>query len=267
MFIIRYAKNSFKFSEMIFKTKENLFKVFIYFILLSLISIFPMSLMIILEQGWRIDFVEQAFREKTPTWELPRDSRIELGKYYSSTDEEVIYEHQGVTFIFNYQGGGYDKEEKQIIFAKDEIIYTNSNAEMKGNYGGFDLPYRFNDINLLSNQERYDAFVDFGMRIENSFSPFIVFYSIVTNTLSMMAANILFALLMSVVLQLFRFGYSTFFTYKESLVFITYSMTLPSILSFGVGLFAPGFSTVIYQFGIGIILMVVMLKYGKKRFA
>jgi maltodextrin utilization protein YvdJ len=103
--------------------------------------------------------------------------------------------------------------------------------------------------------------------VEKSFSAYIIFYAIAVNTLILTGTNLLFILLLSLVLQLFRFGYSTFFTYKESLIFLVYAMGLPAVISFIVGLFAPGVSTVLYQFSIGLIVMVVMLKYGKKEFA
>ncbi len=267
MFLIRYLKTSFQLKEMIYRTKESAFKVFIYFVLLSLISVFPMNYMIVKEQGWRLDFIESAFRSETPTWDLPSGCTIEFNQLFCPNDTETILVHQDITFIFNYQGGSYEKAEKQIILGKNEIIYTSNQAEMKGTYKGFDTQYQFDTINLLSGQEKEEAMVDFAMRIENSFSTYIVFYSILLNTMVMIGTNLLFVLLLTFVIQLFRFGYSSFFSYKEAFNFIVFATGIPSLLNFVIGIFAPGISNVIYSMSLGIIVMVIMLVYGKKRFA
>ena len=267
MFIVRYFKYSFQFSQMLSRTQEKFWKVMIYFLILSSISLFPMNFLIVREQGWRLDFIEESFTSSTPTWNLPDNCRIELNRFFCPTDDEYIREHNGITYIFNYQGGGYDISKKQLIFTHENIIYTNGNAEMKGTYRGFEEGLRFNDVNVLSGVERSEAFISFGDRVEKSFSAYIVFYALFVNTITLTGTNLLFILLLSLVLQLFRFGYSTFFQYKESLIFLVYAMGFPAVISFIVGLFAPGVSTVLYQFSLGLIVMIVMLKYGKKEFA
>jgi maltodextrin utilization protein YvdJ len=267
MFLVRYFKYSFQFNQMLTRTKEKFWKVMIYFLILSSISLFPMNFLIVQEQGWKLDFIEESFKSSTPTWDLPTGCRIELNRFFCQTNDEYIREHNGITYIFNYQGGGYDLSTKQLIFTHKNIIYTNGNAEMQGTYRGFDQRLSFNDLNLLSGVERSEAFIAFGSNVEKSFSAYIVFYAILVNTITLTGTNLLFILLLSLVLQLFRFGYSTFFSYKESLIFLVYTMGFPAVISFIVGLFAPGVSTVLYQFSIGLIVMVVMLKYGKKEFA
>ncbi|TNF08825.1 MAG: DUF1189 domain-containing protein [Bacillota bacterium] len=267
MFLIRYLKTSFQLKELIYRTKESSLKVFIYFILLSLISVFPMNYLIVREQGWRLDFIEQSFRQDIPSWNLPSNCRIELNTLFCDSDEETILVHDDITFIFNYQGGGYELNEKQIILAEKEIIYTTNQAEMKGTYKGFNTVYRFNDINLLTGQARDEAMIDFAARIENSFSTYVVFYSLLVNTFVMIGTNILFILILSLVIQLFRFGYSSFFSYRESLNFIVFATGIPSFLNFFIGIVAPGISNVIYSMSLGIIVMVIMLVYGKRRFA
>jgi maltodextrin utilization protein YvdJ len=267
MFLVRYLKTSFQLKELIYRTKESSFKVFLYFILLSLISVFPMNYLIVREQGWRLDFIEQSFQKDIPSWDLPRDCRIELNRLFCDSDTETILVHDDITFIFNYQGGGYELKDKQIILGESEIIYTSNQAEMKGTYKGYTTAYRFNDINLLSGQEKDEAMIDFAERLENSFSNYIVFYSIMINTFVMIGTNIILVVLLSLVIQLFRFGYSTFFSYKEALNFVIFATGIPSFLNFFIGIIAPGISNVIYSMSLGIIVMVIMLVYGKRRFA
>ncbi len=53
-------------------------------------------------------------------------------------------------------------------------------------------------------------------------------------------------------------------TYQESLTFIIWMMTLPAVLSVVIAFVEPVFASVIYQFMVGIVIMIVMLKYGRK---
>jgi hypothetical protein len=41
-------------------------------------------------------------------------------------------------------------------------------------------------------------------------------------------------------------------------------MTLPAVLSVVIAVIEPVFASVIYQFMVGIVIMIVMLKYGRK---
>lgn len=269
MFILRYVKYSFNFSKVFTRVSEKSYKVIIYFLLLSLIQLFPMNYLIINEQGWRLDFIEEGFLVETPDWQLPENCRITLNTLMCTGSESYLYEHQGITYIFNDQEESFDASIKQVIFRENEIIYTNGEgAHMIGRgYRGFVDELNFQSLNLTSGEERQVAYLSFARQIENSFSPFIIFYTLLTNTVVSIGLNVLFIILLSLVLQLFRFGYSKFFTYKESLKFLVFMMGLPAMLSFIVGLIQPAFSPVFFQLGMGIATMAVMLIYGKKYFA
>ena len=270
MFLFRYFKYSFQFKKILTIRNEKFWKIGIYFIILSLVNLFPMNYLIVREQGWRLDFIEESFTTQTPNWDLPEECGISSNKLYCMLDyEEYNYTHQGINYIFNYQGTDYDTSVKQVLFTKNNIIYTNGEgAQMIGyDYKGFTEDVNFRSINLMDNEERAEAYIKLGAQIEQTFGPYIIFYTIMVNTLISLGLNVLFILLLSLVLQLFRFGYSTFFTYKESLKFLVLMMGLPALLSFLVGLIEPAFSPVFFQFGMGLATMLTMLIYGKKVFA
>ncbi|MDI6453223.1 DUF1189 family protein [Peloplasma aerotolerans] len=268
MFLVRYFVYSFNFKNIFKRVDEKMWKVIIYFLLLSMISLFPMNYLIVKEQGWRLDFIEQSFTI-TPNWELPENCGITANQLSCTTNIEYEYFHEGIIYIFNYQGNDYDLNKKQILFESNQIVYTNGEgARMIGyDYKGFEGPVNFREINLKSGQEKIDAYLAFGQSIENSFSNYIVIYALLVNTLINMSLYILFFVLLSFVLQLFRFGYSKFFRYIDSLKFLVFIMGVPAMLSFLVGFVEPAFSPVFFQFGMGLITMVVMLVYGKKEFA
>ena len=84
-------------------------------------------------------------------------------------------------------------------------------------YKGFNYSQSFLELNLATGTERQQLYVEFGQAIEETFSSYIVLYTLLVNTITSIALNILFILILSLVLQLFRFGYSKFFTYLDGL--------------------------------------------------
>lgn len=269
MFLARFFSYSFHYSQIMTKVNEKFWKYFIYFIIITLVNIFPLNYLIVKEQGWRLNFVEESFTLQTPDWVLPETCGISGSKLVCSTDDSYIYEHMGITYVFNYQGNDYDMTKKQILFKTDSIVYVNGeNATMVGyGYKGFTENVNFLSMNLAQGDDKAQMYIAFGQEIEASFSTYIVFYTLMVNTLTSLGLNMLFLLLLALVLQLFRFGYSKFFTFIDSIKFLILMMTVPALLSFGVGLFEPAFSPVFFQLGMGITTMVVMLIYGKRIFA
>ena len=269
MFIIRFFKYSVDYPNYFEHAKEKGWKVLIFFMLLSLISLFPMNLLIVQEDGWKLDFIEQSFITETPNWQLPDECHITANELNCNTDTVYYYEHQGIAYIFNIDNEAYrESDEKSIIFMKNQIVYTNGEgAYMIGyDYKGFDDSYSFRSLNLATGENREAMYEQFGASIETSFSNYIIFYTLLVNTITSIGLYAFFVIVMSLVIQLFRFGYSSFLTFRQTTKMVVFAMGLPSIISLIVGFIEPSFTPVIFQFGIGIILMVVMLKYGKKTF-
>lgn len=269
MFLIRYFKYSFGFKTLFDHVKEKGWKIAIYFFILSMIAIFPSNYRIVRDQGWRLDFIEESFLVETPSWELPNDCVIIGGSFTCDSNDEYIYSHRGITYIFNAQQKDHTISNKTLLFYEDRIVYVNENDnQMTGmNYQGFSEVVSFREINLKSGQEKVEAYQSFGAQVEQSFGPYIVFYSLLVNTITTLGTYILYLVLLALILQLFRFGYSKFMTYVESLKFLVLLMGVPAVIGFGVGIFEPAFGAVLFQFSMGIIAMLVMLFYGKKYFA
>lgn len=268
MFLVRFFKTSFQFSKMFEKLEDKFWKFIIYFILLGLVTIFPLNYLIVQEQGWRLDFIEESFRAETPSWVLPETCNISNKRLVCSLDESYIHEHDDITYHINYQGDTFDDSTKQIYLMHDQVVYTNGEGATMIGYGytGFEEDVNFRSINLMQMDEKGQAFIDLGRSIERSFGAYIVFYTVLTNTFISIGLNLIFLLLLSLVMQLFRFGYSTYFTYINSLKFLIYTMGIPALLSFVVGFIEPAFSPVFFQFGMGLSTMVNMLVNGKKVF-
>jgi hypothetical protein len=268
MFLLRYFKYSFEYKRIFERLHEKGYKVFIYFLLLSLMSAFPLNFLIVRETGWRLDFIEESFRLETPEWQLPETCALRASKLVCDSDETYRYEHRDMVYVFNATDNDVDLDTEAVYFLEDRIVYTNgSDASMSGfNYTGFSKPLSFLELNLMSGSERQEAYIDFGVAIEETFGPYIVIYTVFVNTIIHILISIVFIIMLALVIQLFKFGYSSFMTFRESMKLIVFLMGLPAVLSLLIGLFVPAFSTVIYQLSMGIITMLVMLVYGKKQF-
>lgn len=269
MFLAKYLKYSFDFKHVFEHIHEKTWKVIIYFMILSFIAIFPSNYKIIVEQGWRLDFIEESFMAETPNWNLPDNCTIIGGTFNCDTNIEYVLKHREITFVFNAQEGRDALNQKAILFYKDYIVYQNADGHyMTGSgYKGFSEPLSFREINLMSNEDKASAYQSFGQQIEASFGNYIVLYSVLVNTVTTFGTYILYLILLGLILQLFRFGYSKFMSYKESLKFLVFLMGVPALVGFVVGMIEPAFGVVLFQFSMGIIAMLVMLFYGKKVFA
>lgn len=269
MFIFHYYKYAFQFSKFFEYVKEKWWKVLIFFFIVSFVSIFPMNLLIIQEDGWRLDFIEESFASETPTWQLPDNCGITARKLVCDTDQVYEFEHRGITYVINSTEEDYANiTEKQVLLLEDKIVYANGQGEhMIGyDYQGFEDDVSFRSLNLATGEERDLMYESFGRQLESSFGDYIVFYTLMVNSITSIGLYAFFVLIMSLVMQLFRFGYTSFITFGESMKLVVFAMGVPSVVSFVVGFLEPSFSPVVFQFGIGIIIMVVMLKYAKKIF-
>jgi len=65
MFIIKYFKEALKYGTVFKLVSEKTYKVIIFFLLLTLIQLFPMNFQIVSEQGWRLDFIQESFQAET----------------------------------------------------------------------------------------------------------------------------------------------------------------------------------------------------------
>jgi maltodextrin utilization protein YvdJ len=265
MFLIKYFKASFQFDTLLTHFDEKFTKLWTYFIVLSLIALFPMNLLIQRQEGFRLDFIEQDFLEESPNWVLPSNCTIEVNRLTCANTTKTVLTHQDVTYIFNGTVEDIDLDQKQLILTSDTVIYTDGKgARMSGSYRGFDETFNFNTYNLMDSAEKVDAMLLFARNIEASFSRYTILYAVLTNTGVSILVQFAFVLLLGAVLQLFRFGYQSFPNYFDGLKFIILSMGLPSLIGFIIGIFVPSFGSVFYQLAMGLTIMIVMLKYGKK---
>jgi hypothetical protein len=263
MFLLRYFKYSFQYKTIFSKLEKFNIKVFIYFILIVFLSAFPLNYEIIQEDGFQVNFIAQTFENSIPSVSL----NCEISSAGMTCEEEgFIFRHEGIDYYYLDNINDQDIYTKAIIFTKDAIYYQNSDLQRleSDHYSGFSDRMSLSALTFMEESDKQEMWIDFGTRIEHSFSDYFISFSLITNTMVQFAAQALFVLLIALVLQFFKYQLSTFMTFSQSITFVVWMMTVPALISIVITLIEPVFATVIYQFLVGIIIMIVMLKYGRK---
>ena len=177
----------FNFQSFLSMSKKKWWKVLIFFFIVSFVSIFPMNLLIIQEDGWRLDFIEESFVSETPTWQLPDNCGITARKLVCDTDQVYEFEHRGIIYVINSTEEDYANiTEKQVLLLEDKIVYANGQGEhMIGyDYQGFEDDVSFRSLNLATGEERDLMYESFGRQLESSFGNYIVFYTLMVNSIT-----------------------------------------------------------------------------------
>ncbi|MDY0277539.1 MAG: DUF1189 family protein [Acholeplasma sp.] len=272
MFIVKFFKKSFQFSDLPKNVHEKMWKFIVYFLLLLLISNFPFIYETVKNDGSKLDFVIEDFDKSIPlNWEIPESISIVGGRLINNDDNKVYTnKHYDITYIINnLEVINVENHKNSIILSKDSIIYVDNEGnyiEALG-YKGFTDTFSFKELNLASGDEKIAMFKEFSNAIEKSFKDQIVLYSILRNIVSQLLINILYVLILAGIVMFFKFGYQKFFSYQESIKFVILSMGLPAILTFIVGLVSFAFSPVVFQLSMGMVVMIVMLVFGRRNFS
>ncbi len=265
MFLVQYFKRGFQFSK-IFETPLILnVKLVIYFLLLTFFSSFPLNYQIIREDGFRLDFIAQDFIDAEPDVFIPY---TEISMAGVSTDEDYMFIHEGIHYYVNLNHTYHETyQTPAVILGPDNILYDNGNNQLiSQGYRGFSDLILLHSVNVGSSEDNALIWQAFGSGIEASYGSYIVIYTMMTNVFVQLLIQSVFVIFLMLVLRLFKYGLSTYMTYKESIVFIILMMTMPSVVSIFVGLIEPVFANVIYQLLVGLTIMIVMLKYGRKHY-
>lgn len=271
MFLIKYLKYSFDFKNILKKGEEPFLKVLVYFLLLMLISTFPLSYLIVKHDGTQIDFIIEDMKDAPRDWNLPiSGASIKGNKLVFLDNKEYLNTHKGITYIFNYQNDEYELTFKQILLKENNIIYIDGLGnvlESKGYNGFFQDEFDLTNLTRSTESDLNNYFLDFGYGIEKSFSAYIILYALLRNVLITLVINFVFVLLMALLMQLFRLGHAKFLTIMSSLKIVMLASLLPTILSFIFGLIVPGFAPVVFNLTLGLIIMIVMLVFSRKQIA
>lgn len=281
MFLVRIFRDSFIFNRVLKLRYEAFWKLGIYFIIISLISLFSFNFTNLRTGGWKLGFVENILLlEKNYDKQLPSSITIRKLSGVNSTDGDqlLFYENNEgkiIRFWFvtneseDFVNTIIDLTAEQLIFTNKRTYYVKGDGKglMIGSYQNFPEEISFETINTLPDNERRVQLTILAETIEKSFGRQNAFFTIVTFSSVQLALYVVLVLLLALVLQLFRFVYVDYMSYIDGVKIVVSTMTIPSVISFIIGFFTHALTPVIVQLGLGIILMLIMIKYGKKEFS
>lgn len=269
MFIIDYFRYGFDFPNILSRRKEPFIKVFIFFILLVLLSNVPHIISIVKNEGWTISFIEESFNQGTPAYgsfDLPDDISIHYYGIDAPNDNEHIIYFGDYMFVINAKDTSYDTSLSQILLREDEIIYIDEEENsLTGTYRGFSDVYDFDAV-MLDVDNWQSNMMLFASSIEAGFSQYIIFYSMITYSGIQILTTTLLVVILSLIIRLFKFGYGHFMTYLEGLKILVFTLPVPVMIGLVVGLFVDSLTPFIVQFGMGVLTMYVLRKFGKYYF-
>lgn len=271
MFIFKFFIKSFKFPKLLKSTNEKMWKIIVYFLILVLVSTFPASYEAVKNEGSRLDFIIEDFNREIPiNWDIPNNIIIKGGRLITDDDKTYVNKHLDITYIINNKEViDAKKYTNHIIMSEKSILYIDG----KGNYlesfdykGFSEDQFDFLELELATGDEKVKLFQEFARSIEKSFATQIVLYTVLRNSATQIIINIVYVLLLAGLVQLFKFGYQNFLSYKESVKFVVLAMGLPATITFLMGIFVAAFAPVVFQLSMGMVVMLVILIYGKKTF-
>ncbi|MBN3490353.1 DUF1189 family protein [Acholeplasma equirhinis] len=268
MFLVRYFRYGFNIPKLLTHRGESLLKTVIYYLLLVSFMNFPLTILGYQNEQQTINFIRENMTTETPDWTtLPQGSMNSLTGFTSSHADGRYFEIDNYIYIFGYNENiDYPTEKNQIIFYETHIRYIDTNGSFldSDGYYGFKTTINLNELNFSIGEERDLLFQTFAQSIESSFSTYIILFVTLRNQLFQFIASILFVLLLSGIIQIYRFGFAKFLTYKDSINFLIFASTIPAVLSMILGLILPGFASVVFNLALGLIVMITLLFFARK---
>lgn len=227
----------------------------IFGIFLSMMQMTPFAFSLLKDDTYRWDekIWEISDDEKAKIVESLPDYYIQDGKL-SSHEYYEIDVNENIKILFN---GDEDSITNGLVFQQDHLVFVEQGRQYTLSY----LPYEgtnFGDLRNMEISTGYDAvFAPFAKALK----PLLIVPYIMGNYQTGVLTFFIYTFVVAALSMLFKFGHTSFITYKEVLNIMIYSGTIPSIIALVFGLiFTPAFTTIIFNFGTPIIAYIVYLK-------
>ncbi len=237
----------------VFKLFEfSLIKVFLYFILLNLVMLMPLSIAIV--QMDSINYAQFGFNleEDGPAW-LPHDlPDCVVTNYRLVCDDDTAYVND-----FEFMGNQYEvymnvpddadlDAPYQLVFKYSEIdVYLQEGVHLQLDYRGFE-GMNFAEVRQMDQAEGTEVMLNALFR---SVHPFLIIPLIVMAVGGLMLMNIILIIIYSAISMLFRYLYPEVPGFKNMLKLFMIGSTIPAIINLILGLFglAP-FTSIVFNF-------------------
>lgn len=268
MFLIRYFKGSIVSLKKIFELREEkMWKVVIYFLLMAMVSIFPYNFKIVQEQGFKMGFVSEGYKEDAKN-ALKSSRAVKVGYAGLRCNDDFETEEylfSNFKLIIDYKDT-YKRDSKEsmrlvIMTANNVKYYNEEGIYMPGNYEGFSRDLFFSEF--ISNEA---VFEEFFSSLEKSFSAYTILFSVINYTITSLFMDALLLALMAGIFMMFKIGFNAYVSYFEMLKMLVLCMTIPTLICFILGFFDLfALTPVIMNFGIGVIGLLIVFKVIKPK--
>ncbi len=268
--MIKFFIDSLQIKKIYNLRESKLSVAILHFLLLILIISFPLNLQIIRSSGWDLYNFTAGMRETYPSWlpdDLPEDIEISRsGMSYIDTESSVFLttnlDDQDLYIVFSPLVD-YQPTDRSLVFEPEQISYYDENGDymFSTGYGRTQGVISFYNLKLGTQSEAVNQFAGV---IEDAFSGFAQFRSIVYNIGINLVLNIIMVSVVSFLFVFIRIRYQKVTTFKDNIKIVIAAMTIPSLIGLLFGLIGvmelSAFSVVIFQFATPIIAYFAIYK-------
>ncbi len=242
----------------------SFFKVLIYFFILNLVMLFPLSYGIISLDEMNFDLIDYNIEEDTPAW-LPGDlpnCTVLQGQLNCDSDDTTTRELElfetNYTLYFNVHHGATIDDEHTVLFRSDDIIINmRDGITLTLDYRGFEGL----DFNEVSQMEQTKGATLLFNAFFNSLHPHIALPLMIIAVGGLMAMNLLLLLIFSAISMLFRFMYSDVPRYGNMFKLFVIASSIPAMINLVLGFFGlSAFTSIVYNFLTPLIVLVIYKK-------
>lgn len=227
----------------------------IFGIFLSMMQMTPFAFSLLKDDTYRWDekIWELSDEDKTKIVESLPDYYIKDGKL-SSTEFYEINVNNDIKILFN---GDENSITNGLVFNQDHLIFVENGRQYTLSY----VPYEGTNFGDIRNMEVSIAYDSVFAPFAKALKPIFIVPYIMGNYQTGVLTFFIYTFVVAALSMLFKFGHTSFISYKEVLNIMIYSGTIPSVIALILGLiFTPAFTTIIFNFGTPIIAYIVYVK-------
>lgn len=258
----------------IFNQKDaSLKNIILYFMFLIMVISFPLNLQIIRSGGWDLYDFTVGIHQNYPDWlpsQLPTDIYIsKTGMQYFDAEVSTFQTtniNGDVLDIIFAPVDTYEIRNRSLVFEPTTITYFNENGNkvFSVGYANIQDSLSFYDLQFMTQSVAIDKFT---AMIDQAFSSFAIFKSVILYTGITLVLNLILVLIVSAIFIFVRIRFQRVTTFKQNIRIVIASMTLPSMLGFVIGVLEiidlNAFSVVIFQLMTPLIALVSIYKGSK----
>lgn len=229
------------------------YKFILYFLILNLLMMFPLSIAIINMEEVDYSRYGMDFAENIPDWlpsGLPANCEIINYELQCATDTvfEYDYINNGNNYHIYFNVSEYPTftTPNTLVFREStfELIFSNGTM-MEFTYGGFEY-LDFGDLHDMSQEEASDLLFD---SIFLSIKPEIILPLMAYTIGILLLTNFLLIIALATLSMMFKFTQSDFIKYKDMIKLMIIASTFPSFVNLGLNSFGmSAFTSISYNY-------------------